>query len=62
MNQVVLGPALATMSTSYIVKDDVMGVMYMDTVTTLVGQMTLSGPEQEALVQGPIIEDVMDLA
>ena len=55
---VVLGPAVATMSTSCIVKDE---VTYMDTMTTLVGQVTLSGPRQEALVQGPIIEDVTHL-
>ena len=52
---VVLGPAMVTMSTSHIVKDEEMGVTYMDTMTTLVGQVTLSGPRQEALVQGPII-------
>ena len=49
------------MSTSHIMKDKVMGVTYMDTVTTSVGQVTLSGPGQEASVQGPIIEDVTDL-
>ena len=59
---VVSGPALATMSTSHIVKDEVIGVTYMDTMTTLVGQVTLSGPKQEASVQGPVIEDVTDLA
>ena len=47
---VVLGPALVTMSTSCIVRDEVTGVTYMDTVTTLVGQVTLSGPKQEASV------------
>ena len=49
------------MSTSHIVKDNVTGVTYMDTVTTSVGWVTLSGPRQEAFVQGPIIEDVTDL-
>ena len=42
-------------------KDEVMGVTYMDTMTTLVGQVTLSGPRQEASVQVPIIEDVTDV-
>ena len=59
---VVSGPAVVTMSTSHIVKDEVMGVTYMDTMTTSMEQVTLSGPGQEASVQGPIIEDVMDLA
>ena len=41
---VLSGPAVATMSTSHIVKDEVTGVTYMDTLTTLVGQAILSGP------------------
>ena len=58
---VMLAPGVATMSTSCIVKDEVTGVTYMDTVTTLVGRVTLSGPEQETLVQGPKIQDITDL-
>ena len=50
-----------TMSTSCIMKDEVMGVTYIDTMTTLVGWVTLSGPDQKASTQGLIIEDVMDL-
>ena len=49
------------MSISCIVKDEVTGVTYMDTVTTSVGQVTLSAPRQEALAQGPTIQDIMDL-
>ena len=59
---VISGPAMAAMSTIHIVKDKVMGATYMDTVTTLVRQVTFSSPKQETLVQGPIIEDVTDLA
>ena len=58
----VLGLAVVTMSTSCIVKDEVMGVTYMDTMTTSVGWVILSGPRQEASVHGPTIEDVTDLA
>ena len=43
------GPAIMTMSASCIVKDEVTGVTCMDTVTTSVGWVTLSGPRQEAL-------------
>ena len=57
----VVAPTIPTMSTSCIVKDEAMGVTYMDTMTTSVGWVTLSGPKQKALTQGPIIEDVMDL-
>ena len=58
---VLSGPTVVTMSASHIVKDEVMGVTYMDTVTTLVGRVTLSGPGQEFSTQGPTIQDVMDL-
>ena len=57
----VLVPTVATMSTSCNMKDEAMGVTYMDTMTTSVGQVTLSSPRQKASTQGPIIEDVMDL-
>ena len=49
------------MNTSHIVKDEVTGVTYMDTMTTLVRQVTLSGPRKEASAKGPTIQDVMDL-
>ena len=58
---VLSGPAIATMSASCIVKDEVTGVTYMDTVTTSVGWVTLSGPKQETSAQGPTIQDVTDL-
>ena len=57
----VLAPTVATMSASFIIRDKAMGVTYMDTMTTSVGQVALSGPKQEALTQGPIIEDITDL-
>ena len=47
--EVILAPAVAMMSTSCIVRDGMTGVTYMDTVTTLVGRVTLSGPKQETL-------------
>ena len=49
------------MSTSHIVRDEVMGVTYMDTVNTSVGRVALSGPEQETSAQGPMIKDVTDM-
>ena len=57
----VLGPSVAIMSASCIIKDEATGVTYMDTVTTSVGQVTLRGPKQGASAHGPIIEDIMDL-
>ena len=49
------------MCTSCIIKDEVAGVTYIDTVTTSVGRVALSGPEQETPGQGPQIEDITDL-
>ena len=57
----VLTPTVATMNTSCILNGKAMGVTYMDTMTTSVGWVALSGPEQEASTQGPIIEDITDL-
>ena len=57
----VLAPTVATMSASCIIKDEAMGVTYVNTITTSVGWVALSGPKQEALTQGPIIEDITDL-
>ena len=42
-------------------RDEVMGVTYMDTVTTSVGRVTLSNPKQETSAQGPTIQDITDL-
>ena len=57
----VLVPTMTTISASCIIKDKATGVTYMDTVTTSVGWVAISGPEQEASTQRPIIEDITDL-
>ena len=44
---VMSAPGMVNMSTSHIVKDEVTGVTYMDTITTSVGRVALSGPELE---------------
>ena len=61
MIEVILVPAVAMMSTSHIMRDEVTGVTYMDTVTTSVGRVTLSSPKQETSAQGPTIQYVTDL-
>ena len=58
---VMSAPGVVTMCTSCIVRDKMTGATYLDTVTTLVGRVALSGPEQETPAQGPMIEDMMDL-
>ena len=59
--EVISVPAVAMMSRSCIVRDKVTGATYMDTMTTLVGQVTLSGPRLKTSAQGPTIQDVTDL-
>ena len=58
---VMSAPGVATMCTSHINRDKVTGATYLHMVTTMVGRVALSGPEQETPAQGPTIEDVMDL-
>ena len=53
-------PGISSMSMSRIVKDEIMGITYMDTVTTSIGRVTISGPGLEASPTGPTIEDITD--
>ena len=55
---VVATPRISTMSMSHIIRDEATGVTYMDTVTTSIGKVALSGPDSEASSLGPTIEDV----
>ena len=52
---------VVNMSASHVVLDEATGVTYLDTITTSVGRVTLSGPEGETPAPGPEIEDVTDL-
>ena len=54
----IVTPRISTMSMSHIIWDQTTGIMYMDTVTTSIGRVALSGPDLEASSMGPIIEDV----
>ena len=49
----VMEPTMVTMCVICIRKDEAMGVTYMDTVTTSVWQVALSGPEQGPQLRGP---------
>ena len=49
------GPAVATMYATQIVQNQATGVMYMDTVTTLVGIVALGNPCMVANLQGPAV-------
>ena len=58
--RLVVTPGISSMSASCIVKDEVTGVTYLDTVTTSVGRVPLSSPDLEACFTGPMIEDITD--
>ena len=58
--ELVAAPGIASMSSSRIVRDELMGVTYMDMVTTSVGRVTISGLGLEAFPTGPTIEDITD--
>ena len=51
-------PGISSVSSSWIVKDKIMGITYIDTITTSVGRVTISGPDPEAFPTGPTIEDI----
>ena len=51
-------PGISTMSMSCIIRDKATGITYMDTITTSIGRVALSGPGLEASSTGPTIEDV----
>ena len=56
----VAAPGITSLSSSCIVKDDATGLTYVDTVTTSIGRIILSGPDLWASPTGPTIEDIMD--
>ena len=58
--ELVAAPGIASMTSSHIVKDELTGVTYMDTVTTSIGKVTISGLGLEAFPTGPTIEDITD--
>ena len=49
---------ISSMSASHIVRDEVTGVTYLDTITTSIGRVALSSPDLEAPSSGPTIEDI----
>ena len=51
-------PGISSVSSSTIVQDDTTGSVNLDTVTTSIGRVVLSGPDPDASSVGPTIEDV----
>ena len=58
--ELVAAPGIASMSSSCIIKDELMGVISMDTVTTYIGRVTISSLGLEAFPTSPTIEDITD--
>ena len=53
----VLTPSISSVSSSRVVKDDMTGIVYMDTVRTSIGRVILSESDSN---EGPVIEDITD--
>ena len=58
---VMMGSAVTTIYTTQIVQDEATGVMYMNTVTISVGRVALRNLCMVANLQGPAVEDIIDL-
>ena len=58
--ELVTALGIASMSSSHIIRDELMGVTYKDTVTTSIGRVTICGLGLEACPTGLTIEDIMD--
>ena len=56
----VLTPGISSVSSSHVIKDDTTGLTDVDTVTTSVRRIILSGLDQNATSTGPTIEDITD--
>ena len=48
---------MSSVSSSQVVKDDKMGLVYLDTITMSIGRMVIGSTETR---EGPTIEDVTD--
>ena len=53
----VSSPGLSSISSRWVVKDNTLGLVYLDTVMTSIGRMVLGSTEAS---QGPTIEDITD--
>ena len=53
-------PGISSVSSSQIVRDEITGITCMDTITTSIWRVTISGPDTRAFPTGPMIEDITD--
>ena len=51
-------PGISSVSSRCIVRNKITGITYMDTITTSIWRVTLSGPNPKACSTGPTIEDI----
>ena len=55
-----LAQRMSSVSSSHVMKDDITGVTYVDTITTSFARIILSDPNPNASSLGPVIEDITD--
>ena len=53
----VSNPSMSSVSSSWVVKDDETGLVYLDMIATSIGRMVIGSTETR---EGPTIEDVTD--
>ena len=58
----VMAPGISSVSSSCMVKDKATGLMYVDTITTSIGRIVISGDATSLNpnAPGPTIEDITD--
>ena len=55
----IAAPGISSVSLSRVVQDDTIRLVYLDTITTSIGRVVLSGPDPDAPSAGPTIEGVI---
>ena len=55
-----LAPGMSSVSSSHVMKDNITGLTYVDTITTSFGRIILSNPNPNASSTGPVIEYITD--
>ena len=55
-----LAPGMSSVSSSRVMKDNITGITYVDTITTSFGRIILSDLNPNASSTGPVIEDITD--
>ena len=52
-------PQVSQVNASWVVRDDLTGSLYLDTITASIGRMVISGPNADVPATSSIIEEVL---